>query len=293
MIKIVLSGGLGNQMFQYAFAKTLAVKHNTQLFLNTQFLESKLPIKSMATQLQYELDIFAIDAILERNIFQSKLLYPFAKANYLLQDKINQQKFHFLKETQHHFNPTYLQAKDNTYIKGNFQSEKYFIEIEEIIRKDFSFKIPLENENKSISEKIQNSNSVSIHIRRGDYISLPQNKHKFAQLSLEYYQQSIAKIKEQIFNPIFFVFSDDIAWVKQALNIDAHFISNNNTNKTAYMDMQLMSMCKHNIIANSTFSWWAAWLNNNPQKIVIAPQHWFADVSINSQDIIPTHWIKL
>ena len=295
MIKVLLTGGLGNQLFQYAFGRTLAVKNNTNLVLSTSYLQSKLPIKKFASQMKYELDIFDINAEIESNLFSGKLLYPFAKAEYLLREKINEANLQVVNETQFSFQPELLNATNDSFIKGNFQSEQYFKSIENILKKELVFKTLLINENLDWKNKIENSNSVSIHIRRGDYISIKKNAQKFAQIPISYYRNAIQYIAAKMKDPVFFIFSDDINWVKENLrsNFTTHFIENNNTASTSHFDMQLMSLCKHNIICNSTFSWWSAWLNTNPQKTVIAPQNWFSDVSINSQDIIPDEWIKL
>lgn len=281
-------------MFQYAFGKQLAMQNNTQLVLALSYIQSKLPFKKWATPMQYELDIFDINAKTEPIFFQKDFLYPFAKLEHLWRDKRNKNSIYLLLEKQFEFNPAYLHTQDNTYVIGNFQSEKYFSAIQDEIRKDFQFKIPLEKENEQWKNKIENFSSVSLHIRRGDYLSIAKNVSKFAQLSLQYYYDAIKYISAKIDNPIFFIFSDDSEWVKANLKTDfqTHFIDSNK-GKNSYCDMQLMSYCKHNIIANSTFSWWGAWLNNNQDKMVIAPNAWFADISINSQDIIPSKWIKL
>ncbi len=295
MIKILLTGGLGNQMFQYALGRALSLKNNTTLVLNTSYVDSKLPIKSISTPMRYELDIFAIKATLERNIIRTSRLYPFAKTEYWLRHQYNQTKYRYVDEKQHHFQPAFLEVKNNSYLKGNFQSELYFKAFEDIIRSDFTFKNSLTGLNKELAAQINATNAVSLHIRRGDYIALKQNVQKFAQIPLSFYHQAIQTISEKIENPVFFVFSDDINWVKEHLKVGFPlvFVSNNHTSETSYIDMQLMSMCQHQIICNSTFSWWAAWLNHNPQKMVIAPQNWFADKRINSADIIPSQWIKL
>ncbi len=295
MIKILLTGGLGNQMFQYALGRALSLKNHTDLVLNTSYVDSKLPIKSISTPMRYELDIFDIKATVERNIIRTSRLYPFAKTEYLLRHQYNQAKFQYVAETAHHFQPTFLEVEDNSYLKGNFQSELYFKAYENIIRSDFTFKNPLTGLNKELAAQINTSNAVALHIRRGDYIALKQNVQKFAQIPLSFYHQAIHTISDKIENPVFYVFSDDINWVKTHLKVDFPlvFVSNNHTAKSSYIDMQLMSMCQHQIICNSTFSWWAAWLNNNPHKIVIAPKNWFADNHINSADIIPQQWIKL
>lgn len=282
-------------MFQYALGRALSLKNNTTLVLNTSYVDSKLPIKSISTPMRYELDIFAIKATLERNIIRTSRLYPFAKTEYWLRHQYNQTKYRYVDEKQHHFQPAFLEVKNNSYLKGNFQSELYFKAFEDIIRSDFTFKNSLTGLNKELAAQINATNAVSLHIRRGDYIALKQNVQKFAQIPLSFYHQAIQTISEKMENPVFFVFSDDINWVKEHLKVDFPlvFVSNNHTSETSYIDMQLMSMCQHQIICNSTFSWWAAWLNHNPQKMVIAPQNWFADKRINSADIIPSQWIKL
>lgn len=297
MIKVQLRGGLGNQMFQYAFGRYLSLQNNTTLVLDTSFLQSKLPLKKLATQMQYELHIFNIRAEVSANFFASNNIvsYPFAKAEYMLREKINSEKYNFVKETDFSFHPEFLQAKDNSYLIGNFQSEQYFKQVDQEIRKDFRFKNEMNPENLQWKNKIEQCNAVSLHIRRGDYLSIAKNAQKFAALPLSYYQEAVSLISNQISDAQFFIFSDDIGWVKENLKIDArvHFVQNNHTKASAYMDMWLMSLCRHNIIANSTFSWWAGWLNEHPGKIVISPAKWFEDSTINSNDIYPTEWIKL
>lgn len=291
-----LKGGLGNQMFQYAFGKYLASRNNTNLVLDTSFLQSKLPFKKWATPMQYELHIFNVVASLKSNIISSNfVLYPFAKAEHWIRTRWYENKYNCVSEPVSGFDAEILKTKDNSYVKGNFQSEIYFKSIENELRSDFIFVQKLDKINADWEEQILNSNAVSVHIRRGDYISIKRNTQKFASLSQDYYQRAIKTISDKISNPVFFIFSDDINWAKNNLEFSspAFFVANNNNADSSYKDMQLMSLCKHNIIANSTFSWWAAWLNNNPEKIVIAPDKWYVDKSVNSPDIIPNSWIKL
>ncbi|MFN8260295.1 MAG: alpha-1,2-fucosyltransferase [Chitinophagales bacterium] len=296
MIIVQLRGGLGNQMFQYAFGRYLSLKRNTTLVLDTSFLQSKLPIKRLATQMQYELHIFNVQAALKTNLFSSNmLLYPLAKAEYMIREKINSRRYQLVRETDFPFHPEFLHIDDNSYLIGNFQSEQYFKQVEQDIRKDFSFNHEMDHENLQWKNKIEQCNAVSLHVRRGDYLSIAKNAQKFAAVPLSYYQQAVKLIGNQMPDAQFFIFSDDIGWVKENLKIDAkvHFVQNNHTKAAAYMDMRLMSLCRHNIIANSTFSWWAGWLNGYPDKIVISPAKWFEDSSINSKDIYPSEWIKL
>jgi hypothetical protein len=294
MILLQLFGGLGNQMFQYAFGRHLAIKHNTQLVLDLSYVQSKFPLKKWTTPMQYELHIFPIHATLKHNIFKSSILYPFAKLEYIIKSQMYEKNMYNLFENNFLFNESYLNVNENNiFVRGIFQTEKYFNSIEHIIREDFKFKAILDVQNLQHVHLIQNTNAVSIHIRRGDYVNIKKNAQKFLALDLEYYQKAIDVLATKIADPTFFIFSDDINWVKGNLKINfpKYYIKNNTAKNTSYIDMQLMSMCKHNIIANSTFSWWAAWLNTNQNKIVIAPKRWFQHLA--NDNLLPNTWVQL
>lgn len=294
MIIVQLYGGLGNQMFQYAFGTHLATINNAELVFDLSYVQSKLPFKKWTTPMQYELHIFEnLKAKLKPNIFASKYVYPFAKMEHLLKTRLYKNKYDFYIENDLSFNSNLLSIKNNSFVCGNFQSELYFKNIEQIIRNDFSFPKISDETNLKHLEKIQNSNAVSIHIRRGDYVSIQKNAQKFLALDLEYYQKAIDVLATKIADPTFFIFSDDMNWVEENLKINfpKYYIKNNTAKNTSYIDMQLMSMCKHNIIANSTFSWWAAWLNTNQNKIVIAPKRWFQHLA--NDDLLPNTWVQL
>jgi hypothetical protein len=160
--------------------------------------------------------------------------------------------------------------------------------------KDFEFKKPLEWINKEFSELIKSSNSISVHIRRWDYVATAKSNDFHWSCSVWYYMNSIEYFKDKITDPTYFFFSDDIEWVKSNIWIltNAYYIDNNSWN-SSWEDMRLMSLCKHNIIANSSFSWWWAWLNRNPKKIVLGPKKWFNNNNLNTEDILPDNWIKL
>lgn len=176
---------------------------------------------------------------------------------------------------------------------GYWQSELYFKEEESKIRQVYSFPELKDLKNKKVLSMIEKKESVSIHIRRGDYLNVPELN---GLAPIEYYKRAITYIRERVENPIFLIFSNDIEWCKQNFN----FLENQviyvdwNIKENSYKDMQLMSLCQHNIIPNSSFSWWGAWLNKNPKKIVIGPEKWFTDNSgLNYEDIIPKSWIKI
>ena len=183
--------------------------------------------------------------------------------------------------------------KDDIYLDGYWQSEKYFHEYANQIREYFTFRLPFSNKNAEIAERIAKANAVSLHVRRGDYANSPKTTATHGLCSLDYYRVAIDYVIAHVIQPHFFIFSDDIAWVKANLNIGSSaFFIDHNANQESYNDMRLMSLCKHNIIANSSFSWWGAWLNQNAEKIVIAPKQWFSK-STDTSDLIPAGWVRL
>lgn len=284
MIITRLMGGLGNQMFQYALGKMLAEIHHTKLKLDLSWFENF----GESTPRVYELGIFNIkedfSSSLENYFFKNKVHFKYLKLN--SKRHIIQQKFEF--------EPKVLNLPNNVYIDGYWQSEKYFDQIEYIIRNEFTFKLPLTGQNLEISKKISDSNSISLHIRRGDYVLNPETNAHHGICSLEYYKKAVDLISSRIENPSFFVFSDDLNWARENLKIPFETIFIDwNTKENSYIDMQLMSMCKHNIVANSSFSWWGAWLNQNGKKIVIAPDKWLNDITKNTSDLVNESWIKL
>ena len=194
------------------------------------------------------------------------------------------------------FQSDLFDIKNSCYIKGFFRSEKYFIDIREELLKDFSLNVELNEKNKKMLEQIKNTNSVSIHFRRGDYTK-KRVADKYGSCSVEYYKNASKIIADSISEPItLFIFSDDINWVRNNVKFDFETVYVDiNLAKQGYFDLELMKNCKHNIIANSSFSWWGAWLNENESKIVIAPKWWMKDVDTTSKnvDIIPESWLIL
>ncbi|MDR3060179.1 MAG: alpha-1,2-fucosyltransferase [Prevotella sp.] len=291
MVTVLLSGGLGNQMFQYAAAKALATRLNTSLTIDLYTFTKK----TQATLRPYELDIFNIENLPERSTLKSKLI---TKARPFIQKhRAFFQKFSILTDTYAIlYQPVFESIAGNITMSGYFQNEKYFKDIVKVLRNDFTFKSPLIDNNLKVSDKIRSSQSVAIHIRRGDYLS-QNSQSNFITLDKAYYEKAIRLAIYQIKNPEFFVFSEDFEWIKENLNFENHPVTfiDWNKGKNSYIDMQLMSLCKHNIIANSSFSWWAAWLNNNQDKVVIAPGHWFQDEKKNIllDDFYPDGWKKI
>ena len=198
------------------------------------------------------------------------------------------------KEPHFHFDNNFFRANNHVWLSGNWQSEKYFRSIASIIKKEFQVVNALKGKNLEMAKKIQNCNSVCVHIRRGDYVSNKEIHKVHGVCNPDYYTRTIERIKQEKKAPHFFVFSDDMIWAKSNLNITAPttFIDHNSS-KTAYEDFRLMSLCENHIIANSSFSWWSAWLSDDKDKIVLAPAKWFNSSKRDSKDLLPQEWLKI
>jgi hypothetical protein len=204
---------------------------------------------------------------------------PAGPSNWCLQQKISE-----------YLNTDILDIKFN-YFDGYWQNEKYFVDIREELLETFKIADTPSEPCSSYMDMIKRKNAVSIHIRRGDYAENPKVKKIHGVLSRDYYTEAIRLIKQQKPEPVFFFFSDDIEWCKLNLPESGVFVENTSDLE----DLYLMSLCKNNIIANSSFSWWGAWLNEDPEKIVVAPRQWFADTGLNeiASEICPSSWIRL
>lgn len=289
MIVMRLKGGLGNQLFQYALGRQLSLIKNTALQLDSSSYKTD-------TLREYRLDSFQIAAT------HSNQLPFFATdgrkryLNRIIQAArgIFTKPFQIIKEKDFSFDPTVFNCSDQAYLDGFWQSEKYFFSIGQTIRNDLRLKKPLEGDLRKIAEQIRENNSVSLHVRRGDYVSNPVTTAYHGVCGAEWYEAAAKLIEGKVSNLTFFVFSDDYEWAKEnlKLNSPAVFIKPSPDGQECN-DLHVMSLCKHNIIANSSFSWWGAWLNENPEKIVIAPKNWFAAGSSNTQDLIPKTWIRI
>lgn len=277
MIIVNLKGGLGNQMFQYAMARSIALKNNKLLVLDLSFYSNQ---KDVTTKRHFELNIFNLKCFIIKNRIIKNILK-------LFHSEIIERAFSFNKNISKLGNSNYI-------FYGYWQTEKYFKKYRRIILKDFSFPKKISEKNKKLINKIKNNQTVSLHVRRGDYVNDKKTNEFHGTCSKKYYEDAIKLINKKIKNPLFIIFSDDLKWCKNNLSVPKNtiFVDHNKGNQS-FEDMRLMSLCKHNIIANSSFSWWGAWLNQNKNKIVIAPKWWFGEKSIDTSDVIPEKWIKI
>jgi hypothetical protein len=294
MVITRLKGGIGNQMFQYAAGRRLAFFNNVPLKLDI------VSDRNVATPRPYNLHVFNILEEWATPDEITRLKGQPARTCLLarLISRISSQPRHvssFVVERHFQFDPEILNLPGNAYLEGYWQSEKYFKDCEDVIRRELSVKIPMNQPNEEMAHRIAGEASpVSIHVRRGDYVSDAGTNRYHGTCSLDYYRNAVDRVCGSAPGSHFFVFSDDIGWVKENVRLrqPVTYVDFNDDKKN-YEDLRLMSLCKHHIIANSSFSWWGAWLNQNPDKIVIAPKKWFNDPSINIADLIPGSWIRL
>jgi hypothetical protein len=291
MIIVRLIGGLGNQMFQYAVGRALSLKWNSDLYLDLTSLINPPPD---ITPRYYELDKFNIKADIASSDLLKQVQFSRIDSIRIKFQSLFKRKtvFQYVKEQTIDFERGILALPDNVYLDGNWQSEKYFSGINDIIRKDFIILPNPSESNQNILHKIQECNSVSIHIRRGDYVTNPETRRIHFVCDEEYYRKALEIIMKKIEKPHFFVFSDDTDWAHNQIVPDTPvtYITHN-TGKQSYEDMRLMMHCQHHIIANSSFSWWGAWLGKKPGQVVLAPNRWYNTKSCNYSDRLPSNWI--
>ena len=283
MIIVKLMGGLGNQLFQYAFGRRTALVNNTELKLDISLYGQNIP---GTTPRHYSLADFATI----QNIASSQETATFTES---FLDKIKTiSKKKYIRQEDFEFKPDFLTIGPSAYLEGYWQSEKYFKDIETTVRQEIRLRSPLSDRARDLAEKIKNTRSVSIHFRRGDYASDRKTNVLHGICSPDYYQKAIKYIAQRVQEPEFFVFSDDIPWVKENFNCNYPVTFVEGTAREQE-DLMLMSACQHNIVANSSFSWWGAWLNTHTDKTVIAPEQWFKDPNIKVDDLIPKSWTLL
>jgi hypothetical protein len=281
-----LMGGLGNQMFQYAAGRALSHICGAKLLLDISGYASDLlrgfELNRFAVTAQTassdELAAFSIYSSTKRRLSK---LWPWRRPE-------------IYREPNFCFDPQFFELKPPIYLDGYWQSEKYFLGIADILRQEFTLSEPLDTPNLDLLKRISAENAVSLHVRRGDYVSNPTTAAFHGVCSLEYYRKAVEYMVEIVEAPHFYLFSDDPNWVKMNLCLKhpCTLVDINQASNDGVKDMLLMRACAHHIIANSSFSWWGAWLGGNPSEVVIAPRQWFK-VNKDGRDLLPPSWITI
>ena len=287
MIVVAVGGGVGNQLFQYAAARSLALTLGVPLGLDTRHYEGR-------AWPRYALDDFAIQTVpVEPGVLPLQDRRPHQKLLAAL--GFGRGAFTVFREKGLAYDPAVLALPDQTYLRGYFPSERYFLGHEPTIRSDLAFVRPLDDDNRRVLDRIAASVAVSLHIRRGDYVSNPRANRVHGTVNLDFYRRAADHIAGRVGgDPAFFIFSDDPDWVAANLRLPypSLHVTHNGTERDTE-DLRLMAACRHHIVANSTFSWWGAWLNPSPDKIVVAPRPWFRDPSKDESTMVPEGWVRI
>lgn len=290
MIIVKLSGGLGNQLFQYSIGRHLSILKKTSL----KFDISSFKNADRSFALNNFINNYEIAGKLDLvKIFIRDFRNSYKYINYLSHINESYYKLPFYKEQLLSYDDNFSKCLENVYLMGYWQSEMYFKSIEDIIRKEIVLRPKIDYENEHILRMIEDTNSVCIHIRNGDYFYDSNIRKNIGVCPPDYYYEAINEICNVVKNPYFFVFSDNTGWAKQNVRIEnPHVYVTNNLNKS-HFDMYLMSKCKHFITANSSFSWWGAWLSTSKNKIVYSPTPWCKNTVYNPVDILPKEWNRI
>ncbi|KXF88950.1 alpha-1,2-fucosyltransferase [Phaeobacter inhibens] len=283
MIITRLHGRLGNQMFQYAAGRALADRLGVSLALDSRGAE--LRGEGVLTRV-FDLDLATSDIL--------PPLRQRAPLGYALWRGLGQHLGtgpKLRREVGLGYNPDFVDWSDNSYLHGYWQSERYFAQSAERIRRDFTFPKYSNQQNTEMAARIGETNAISLHVRRGDYLTLAAH----VLCDQAYYEAALAQVLDGLEGQsTVYVFSDDPQWAKENLPLPCDkVVVDFNGADTDYEDMRLMSLCKHNIIGNSSFSWWAAWLNQTPDRRVAGPAKWFGDPKLNNPDILPPGWLRI
>ena len=281
-------GGLGNQLFQYAAARSLSIKRGIPFKVDFddpyKFVNRKFSLSAFNLEVQHAS---------QRELWKCKPKRRIEKRLWMLVGKDPRCRL-YRENGDYTFDPGFFSCPDGAYLSGFWQTEQYFSDIETTIRSDFKFRIAPSENNEEWLKKISTCTAVSIHVRRGDVVSVAKTNKIYGTITPAYYENAMNNMIGSFKDCVFFFFSDDIEWVKENIKTEypAYYVDANDDAHN-YADLRLMSSCRHHIIANSSFSWWGAWLNLNKQKKVIAPAKWMSTRDIGGTDHIPSSWILL
>ena len=287
MIVSHLRGGLGNQFFQYAVGRALALRRKTNLVLDAEWFDQVHPPE--ITPRTFELYRYRIKA--RQLLASERTRIWMCTSGYLRRFAFAHGWTTFKEPDFNQYYPSVMDLPGNVYLEGFWQYPDYFAGCESQIRAELMPSVGLREPDAAILKRIKDVNSISIHVRRGDYLT---SGRFMGVLPMAYYTGAMAWMLERIENPHFFVFSDDPDWTRSNILIDApvDYMAHKGVD-TAFNDFHLMTQCRHHIIANSSFSWWAAWLSSNTTPVVVAPARWFAELAPGNHSRLPASWIAL
>lgn len=277
--KVGISGGLGNQMFQYAAARAMSLRTNAHLQLDLSFYDK-------SRHRGFQLGSLPITA---------ELIWPRGRTRVarhcrsLLRGALRPETTY--REPHFHYDHSFEALQPPVTLRGYFQSERYFVDHAHSIRRDFALPRPTDVDSLRWFRQMSDICSTSLHIRRGDYVTNPKANRIYAGCAIDYYTAAMEQIPGN--DPVF-VFSDDPQWVRENLPpVKPLVFCVADTPRGALDDLWLMAQAHHHIIANSSFSWWGAWLAGAEKGMTIAPRKWFNDTSVEDRDLVPGHWTRI
>jgi hypothetical protein len=296
MIVVRLMGGLGNQMFQYALGRRLATERRTELKLDLHFLLDRRPVENFVFR-DYALDVFKLTAKLARDADLKRIVSPPAGRWERAWDRLTRgDPFVTLREKQAFVvDENVLRAPRNAYLIGYWQNEKYLAPIARTLRNEFTFRRRLDGVCLPLAERLMFSNAVCLNVRRTDYVSNPDANAFLGVCGLDYYNRAVQVIASRVPDPEVFVFSDDVEWCKGHIRLDypTTIVTHECAGQKFDHYLHLMTLCKHFVIPNSTFGWWAAWLCTYGPKIVVAPGKWVNDSAVDTSELTPAGWWRI
>ena len=289
MVVVSLFGGLGNQLFQYAVGRAVAFRHKTILKLDvTAFEVYRLQAYSL-THFNIREEFAYVGPVARllghptnRHLRRLRRYFP-----YFWLHSVNEQQ-------QYKFDPGIFEKGRNVLLYGFWQSERYLRDISDLLHRELTVRTAADRENSAVAEAIRSVEAVSVHVRRADYVTDNLTLQKHGTCSTDYYRAAIGELTANVRAPHFFVFSDDPGWAQANLAFEdpVTFVTHNKADRN-YEDLRLMTLCQHHIIANSSFSWWGAWLGTNPKRIVIAPRRWLNDDTVDTSELFPDNWRRI
>jgi hypothetical protein len=292
MIIVRLQGGLGNQMFQYAMGRSVAIRNNAELKVDLTDLLDRGPDAARFPFREFDLDIFDLKVGIATPNEVKELTRRFD--NGLLETaarRILGPKKNIVNEPHYNYSEAATRSPDGVYLKGYWQSPKYFAAIEPVLRREFTFKEEMTPKAQELHPEIRRANSVCLSVRRGDYL----NHDLLPCYGVDYFQRADEVLRQKLSDYSYYVFSDDIEWCKANLKFEVPttFVSEEYSGRKYQDKLRLMSACRHFVIPNSSYVWWAVWFNTDADKMVIAPKAWFTDPSVDTSDLIPETWIRI
>jgi hypothetical protein len=301
MILVRFMGGLGNQMFQYAAALRLASRHNTTLKLDLSFLYDHT--LQGHTFRDFDLVIFnpTEEKASAREVREFRRLHKRTfrtRLKKLVRRLTLRPARHYFVETHAAFDPAVLELPDETFLEGYFQNERYFSDIIPEIRRRFKLQpdeTQLPPATRALADKIRADNGVCLHVRRGDYVTNASSMKVIGFCTLDYYQKALAELRARGINRPVYIFSDDINWCRENFpeSDELTVVGDEHAGPRSATHFWLMTLCRDFVIPNSSFSWWAAWLSDSPNKTVIRPSRWFRAPELRDVDICPAAWLKV